>query len=519
LRRKERVEELETDVVVIGSGAGGAVVAKELSSAGHRVAIIEEGYYFKRDHFRLNPVESFRTMYRQGGTTIALGAPFITLPLGRTVGGTTTINSGTCLRMPHRVLKRWHVELGLGSIDWEELNLIYGAIEEYLFVKRADPEVAGRNAKLFLETAERLGLSGGWLPRNAKDCEGYGVCVFGCPSGAKQSMDVSYIPDALAAGAVLHSRSRAERIIVEDGRATGVEARRLGAPLAGEDRLRVNARAVVLAAGAIYTPYLLLAQGICNSSGMVGRNLHIHPATGVIAELGERLDNPKGIPQSSYVDEFEAEGVMLEGGTVPPGVHAMALPFCGRRHRAHMNSYPYTGIFGAMISEKKSEGRVLCPPGARRPIILYQLRGEDVERTRFATALLAHIWFAAGAKKVYTPIYGFYEISNSRELAGLERARIRPSDIAYMSAYHPMGTCRMGTSPEDSVVKDTCETWDVRNLYIVDGSIIPSSLGVNPQLTIMAMATRAAGFIDEHLGGSKAELSARGFDRSDSRGL
>ncbi len=500
-RREEKVEEFEADVAIIGSGAGGAVVAKELASEGHRVIILEEGAYFKRERdFNLNPVESFRAMYRDGGQTVTLGNPYITLPLGCTVGGTTTVNSGTCLRMPHKVLMRWHLEQGLTEIAWDELNLLYGAIEEYLFVKRADPEVAGRNAVLFLETAQRLGLSGGWLPRNAKDCEGYGVCVFGCPSGSKQSMDVSYIPDALKYGAMLYSRCRAEKIIISDGKATGVEARLLGTGEGPGSRLRINARVVVLAAGSIFSPHLLLRQGICNSSGEVGRNLHIHPSTGVIAEMDQLVGNPKGIPQSSYVDEFESDGVMLEGGTVPPSIHAMTLPFCGRKHRAHMNSYPQSAIFGGMVSETFSQGKVLnLPRAGNRPVILYGLKGADVEKAKFATVLLSHIWFAAGAKKVYTPIQGYTEISNPRELAALERARIKATDILYMSAYHPMGTCRMGSHPEHSVVRHTCETWDVRNLYIVDASVIPTSLGVNPQLTVMALATRAAGFIDERL--------------------
>lgn len=491
---------MEADIAVIGSGAGGAVVAKELAELGYKVLIIEEGRYFTRDDFNLNPMESTINMYRYAGQNFTIGTPLFLLPLGCTVGGTTTINSGTCLRAPHSVLKRWQLVHGLADIDETEMNLLYKAVEEYLFVKRADPETAGKNAQLFLESAQKMGLSGGWLPRNAKDCEGFGVCVFGCPTDSKQSMNVSYIPAALAAGATLLSRHRAEGIILKEGSAVGVKVKSLDPAKGAPGNINIFSKIVVLAAGAIYSPYLLLKQGICNSSGRLGRNLHIHPCVSTVAELDRRLDNPKGIPQSSYVDEFAAEGIMLEGGTMPPGVHAMNLPLSGRKHRRHMNSYPCTGIFGGMISETDSGGVVAASKLMKnRPFISYTFRGADLEKARLATLLMAQIWFAAGAGKVYTPIAGFHEIAGPGQLSALQRARLKPSDFEGLTAYHPMGTCRMGSDAQHSVVKSSGETWDVEKLYIVDGSIIPTSLGVNPQLTIMALALRAAGIIDESL--------------------
>ncbi len=500
--RKALPPEIEADMAVIGSGAGGAVVAKELSEIGYKVVIIEEGRYFTRDDFNLDPVKSTVQMYRQAGQSFALGSPLILLPLGCTVGGTTTINSGTCLRMPHRVLKRWQLALGLTEIQEDEMDLLYAAVEEYLFVKKADPETAGKNARLFLESAEKMGLSGGWLPRNAKDCDGFGVCAFGCPSGAKQSMDVSYIPDALAAGAMLLSRCRAEKILIEQGRAVGITATVLDQNEGSPAEITVRAKIVVLAAGTVYSPYLLLKQNICNSSGQVGQNLHIHPCASSIAELEQRLDNPKGIPQCSFVDEFKDDGVMLEGGTIPPGVYSMSIPASGHKLRSIMNRYPYTGVFGSMISETDSSGRVSVSnlPGLKgRPLVRYQLKGADVERVKFSVLLMAQIWFNAGANKVITPIAGFNEISSPRRLLDLERHRMKAAHLDFLTAYHPMGTCRMGSDAEHSVVKESGETWDIKNLYIVDGSIIPTSLGVNPQLTIMALAMRAAGIIDDKL--------------------
>lgn len=490
------------DVAIIGSGAGGGPIARELAGEGHSVVVIEEGGHFTRDDFNISPTEAYLKMYRDAGQTITLGVPFVLLPVGKTVGGTTTINSGTALRMLRPILKKWHLTHGLTDITEDELNLIYGHLEEFLFVKRADPEVAGKVANTFLAGAERLGLSSGWLPRNAKECEGFGSCVFGCPSGSKQSVDVSFIPDAVRSGADVYTRCRADGIVVRGGRAAGVTGRFLD-PDSGKPtgrRLEVEAAVVVLAAGAVCSPYFLLKQGLANSSGQVGRNLQIHPAVQDIALFDEPMGPPRGIPQSCYVDEFKGEGIMLEGGTVPPEIHALALPFAGQRHASLMSGYPNMGIFGGMISESDSWGRIvdLHRPGYR-PGMLYMLRGRDTAKAKAATVLMAEIWFAAGAKKVFTAIAGHYELSGAADLKRLERSRVRATDIVAMSAYHPLGTCRMGSDPDWSVVKHTCETWDVEDLFICDGSVIPSSPGVNPQLTIMAMAMRCAGFIDDRL--------------------
>ncbi len=256
------------DVVVIGSGAGGGVTAKELAQAGYSVIVLEEGGYYTREDFDFRPARAFMRFYREAGQTITLGLPVVLLPQGKTVGGTTTINSGTCLRIHRHVLKRWHLESGLTELAETELNLLYAAVEEYLFVKRAERDVVGRNALLFLETAWRLGYSGGYLPRNAKDCEGYGVCAFGCPSGAKQSVNVSYIPDAVAAGADVYTHCRVDRIVTRGGRATGVRGHFVD-PVSGRRRgaIEVEARVTVLAGGAIQSPNLLLRNRLCRGSG------------------------------------------------------------------------------------------------------------------------------------------------------------------------------------------------------------------------------------------------------------
>ncbi len=502
---------LTAEVVVVGSGAGGATVARELSREGRKVVVLEAGAHFTSDDFHMRMDEAFMNMYWYGGQLMTLGNPVFLIPQGKTLGGTTTINSGTCFRMPHRVLKRWQLDYGLWEITEEELDLYYSAVEEFLFVQKGDPEVIGRNALLFLEGARSLGLSGGILSRNAKECEGYGVCCFGCPSDAKQSANISYIPDAVEAGCEVYTECTVREITVRNGKATGVR----GTFSPGRGRgsgpaIEVEAGVVVLAAGAFHTPRMLLAQGLCNSSGQVGRNLTIHPCSGTVALMDERLGNPKGIPQATYVDEFADDGIMLEGGTMPPLGIVMGLPYNGRRMMDFMKDYPRLGIFGGMLSEHCSTGRVLLHPRDReRYILLYNLKGEDVRKFKFMTELMAEIWFSLGAKSLFTPTLSYPKMLPS-DLKRFKSRKPSASDYIGVSAYHPLGSCRMGSDPGQSVVKHTGESWDVDNLFICDGSVVPTSLGVNPQMTIFALSMRSAGFIDDRL----EEQAGRAPERS-----
>jgi len=492
---------LIAEVAVIGSGAGGATIAKELSEAGRRVVVLEAGGHFTREDFNLRMDFAATNMYWYGGQLITLGTPMFVIPQGKTVGGTTTINSGTCLRMSHSVLKRWHLEHGLWDIKDEELALYYAAVEEYLFVQKGDPEVLGKNATLFLEGAKSLGFSGGILPRNAKDCEGYGVCCFGCPTDAKQSANISYIPDAVKAGCDVYTGVTVDELVLQGGRVTGAKGRFAGGNGNGSPgpTIEVSADVVVLAAGAFHSPRMLLAQGLCNSSGEVGRNLTIHPCSPTVAVMDEKIGNPKGVPQATYVDEFADDGIMLEGGTVPPLGVAMNLPYKGRRLAEFMSGYPNTAMFGGMLSEHCSTGTVkLHPRDRQRYVITYNLRGDDVRRFRFMTEIMAEVWFRLGAKSVFTPTVSFPDMLPS-DLKRFKRQKPKASDYIAVSAYHPLGTCRMGDDPERSVVQHTGETWDIPGLFICDGSIVPMSLGVNPQLTIFALAMRCAGFVDEEL--------------------
>ncbi|MCW2990447.1 MAG: glucose-methanol-choline oxidoreductase, partial [Solirubrobacterales bacterium] len=463
---------LEADVCVVGAGAGGAVVAAELAEGGARVVVLEQGPVHDADRFSARPMDMLARIYRDGGQGLTLGAPPIVLPLGRGIGGTTLVNSGTCFRTPPAVLERWQREFGLDGLTAEALDPCFARVEQALSIAEVTPELAGRNAAVARRGAERLGWSHGYLRRNARGCVGSGVCAFGCPTSAKQHVGITYIPRAEAAGAQVVTGADVRRVLVEGGRARGVEAR-----IDGGGRLEVRAPDVVVAAGTIFTPLLLERSGLGAASGQLGRNLALHPATGGFALMDEVVDMARGVPQSFYVDEFAAEGIMFEGVAGPPSYVAMSLPLSGERHAAAMADYRRLAMFGLMVSDS-SRGRVRSIAG--RPVIRYDLDRADLQRFRTGLARLEQLFRAAGAREVYLPLP-----------AGVAPERARVRDLKLM-AFHPLGTARADARPEHGVLDGELAVHGVRGVHVADGSAVPSSLGVNPQLTIMALATRLA---------------------------
>jgi choline dehydrogenase-like flavoprotein len=474
---------VECDVVVIGTGAGGAVVGRELAEAGLAVVFVEEGRYFDRSHFTGRGFEMQQKLYRRGGSTFSIGNVGIPIPLGQTVGGTTTVNSGTCYRTPDRVLHAWQEELGLRDLGPDQLGPYFDRVEAVLGVERAKAELMGGNGRIIARGCDALGFTRhGPLKRNAPACDGQGVCCFGCPTDAKRSTNVSYIPLALKAGAELFAGAKMTRVIVERGKAVGVEAKSNG------HTLTVRARSVVIACGSIMTPLVLGQQGLANRSGQLGKNLSIHPACGALAEFDEQIMPWKGIPQGYGVEELHEEGILFEGAMVPLEMTLTVTQLIGPELVRLAESFDHVASFGFMVSDS-SRGSVSAVMG--QPVIRYWLEDKDVAHIKRGLDVLAQIYFAAGAKRVHTPISGFDVLESHDDLAKLRRAKINARDLD-LSAYHPLGTARMGIDPAHSVVDQDHQCHDTAGLYIVDGASVPSSLGVNPQVTIMAMATRAA---------------------------
>jgi hypothetical protein len=485
-------EEIECDVVVIGTGAGGAVVGRELAERGHTVVLVEEGEYFDRRHFNGRTADMHAKLYRNLLSTTTVGNTQIYVPVGRSVGGSTTINSGTCYRVPDRVLTKWRDELGLTEFTPDHMAPYFDRVEEILGVAPAAPEHLGGAATVISRGCRSLGYKHAPLRRNAPACDGKGVCCFGCPTDAKRSTNVSYVPLALRAGAHLYTGARVERVLAEGGRATGVLARAVSG---GRKKLTIRARATVVACGTFQTPVLLEKSGFGGGSGQLGRNLSLHPAAASLAFFDEPTQGFTGIPQSYAIEEFHDQGLLFEGGTPPLDMTASVIPMLGKRFTEISDQIDRAVVFGFMI-EDSSRGRVLCRNG--RSLVTYVMNDQDVALMKRGIEILARVYFAAGARVVLPGVHGFDELHGEADLARLRRADVKARDFT-LTAYHPLGTARMGVDPRRSVVGADHEVHDTRDLYVVDGAAVPSSLAVNPQITIMALATRAAERIDARL--------------------
>ncbi|HCT41693.1 MAG TPA: GMC oxidoreductase [Moraxellaceae bacterium] len=480
---------LEADVVIIGTGAGGAAAALELASQGLAVVVLEEGRYHDRRDFTGRLTEMIPLLYRAMGLTAAIGNTVIPVPIGRNVGGTTTINSGTAMAAPPETLARWRA-LGLRELTDAEMAPYNAEVMEILQVQKADPRYVGEIGNVIREGANRIGfVQTHDLPRNAAGCDGQGLCQFGCPTDAKQSTNVSYMPRALDAGAFLFTGFKATELLRNGTTIEGVKAE--GKTAAGKPvTLTVRARATIVAMGSFLSPVFLMRNGI--RLPQLGRQLSIHPAGAVLAHFPDRtFDHSRRIPQGFGVADLAAEGLMFEGGTIPLIGHGMMNPMAGAPYTRFVENYQHTAYFGFMIRDT-SRGRVRPGPHPDFPFISYWMNQTDLALFKRGVRELSRMYLAAGAKEVWIPgLRKMGSVRNEQELdAYLNKAR-SPRDFT-ITAYHPLGTCQMGVNEKYGVTDSSHQVFGTRGLYVMDGSSVPGPLGVNPQVSIMALATRGA---------------------------
>lgn len=492
-RFPEQDVQCEADVCVVGSGAGGALAAMALAEAGRGVVVLEEGGYFDVADFCEDSMTMTKKLYRSGGLINTFGWPAILVPEGRCVGGTTVINSGTCIRTPHKVFRWWVDRYGLATWSPEKMAPYFERVEALLGVEPAGEGVQAASGRIFARGAASLGVDVKPLLRNAPGCHGSGICCWGCPTDAKKSLQLNAVPKALAAGAKIYTRCRAERIVFQRHHATEVLGRffdpveRIRGP-----RLAVKARAIIVACGTLHTPVLLAGSHIPNPSRQRGHNLTLHPASKVFALLEEEVRGWNGIPQGHYSDALVEEGIKLEGIFLPPAFTAAAVLLTGLRHRYVMERYNHLAAFGMMVSDT-STGRVLRGPGGH-PVAIYNINREDLPKYQKGMTYLAQAFFAAGAAMVFPGIHTLPEVSRRDGAKAIAKLRLRNKDLD-LQAFHPLGTCRMGADPREAVLDPAARVYGLDNLFVADGSIFPTSLGVNPQVTIMAAALKIADHI------------------------
>ncbi len=487
--------EVECDAVVVGTGAGGAVVAKELAQQGFAVLMLEEGQFHHRSEFTGGLIESVTRFYRERGTVGSIGNTVVILPMGRMVGGSTAINTGTCWRTPEWILNKWVERDGLRDLAPDAMAPYFDKVWSELGIARADWKYLGGAARVVARGCDALGYSHRPVDRNAPDCDGSGICDAGCPTDARRSTNVSYVPAALRAGAELFTGVRAESLVRQGGRIAGVVAR-----TARGKKVTVKARASVLACGTLVTPTLLQREQIHRTLPHVGKNLSVHPATIVSALFDEEIKGYSAIPQGYCVDELQREhGILMLGASAPIDVGASQFTFVGDRLMQTMERYDRIASMGIMVSDD-SRGSVRPGPGGR-PLIFYWVGKKERARLTKGIAAMSRIFLAAGAHEVYPSVHGHRVVGGARDLAKLEGASLAAGDFTLMG-FHPLGTCRMATSAARGVVDTDHEVFGHAGLFVVDGSVVPSSVAVNPQVTIMAMSTRAADRIGRKLSSS-----------------
>jgi len=485
------------DVCVIGSGAGGAVVAKELAEKGAKVVVLEEGGAFFKENYPKTIRDCFMQLYRNQGVDTTIGIPAIIVPTGKCLGGTTVINMGTCFRLPVFTHKKWE-ELGITGYSESDLAPYYDQVEKIMGVKPVPEKLMGKNAQLIAQGAAKMGLHPKPLLHNVNEnCKGCGNCSYGCREDAKQAMTLNYIPRAVELGAKFYCDSRAEFILRDKNRVIGVEG-------SVRDResgmfrhtLEISADAVVLAAGALNSPVILLKNDICNTSGQIGKNLKLHLCGRVIGFFDQIIDGHHGVGQSLQIDDYKELGIMLEATFTGPASELPGFPGFGKELWELTKEFRKIASLGVMISDS-STGRVSVGPDGD-PLMTYNMNQEDTDNIKKAMLISARIMFAAGAKKVITGSSCFPVINSLAEVERFADMKVHPSEFTVM-AFHPMGTCRMGTQKKNSVVDLNLETWDLKNLFIADASVFPTSLGANPQETIWAFAAKCAEHIAKNV--------------------
>jgi choline dehydrogenase-like flavoprotein len=487
--------DLSCDVCIVGSGAGGSVLAAGLVARGLSVILLEAGGHHTNADFDLQEATAFPMLYQDRGTrtTADLG---ITILQGRSVGGSTTVNWTTCYRTPERILDHWRSHHGVEGLDAEVLKPHFEAVEARLNIHEWPSALINNNNGALKRGCETLGFEHGVIRRNTRGCVNSGYCGFGCPVNGKQAMHVTYIPDAIEGGLRVFANCRADRFETQGNKVVAVHA-----SVMEKDRDRPTGTSVVIrpkvaisSGGAINGPALLLRSGL-DDHGRVGKRTFLHPVVVVVGEYEEPINAFYGAPQSVASHQFvdrgaDKIGYFIEAAPLHPMMAATAYPGLGGDMAAYMSRLPYFAPFiglsvdGLMLGD--DGGTVSLRPDGRIRLD-YPVKPHLIEAMRHAHVTLARLQFAAGAKRASTVHRHPVALNSDADLGKLLTCPYGTLEHTIFSA-HQMGGCSMGKDPENSVVNARLRHHRVENLYVVDGSVMPTALGVNPSETIYGLA-------------------------------
>lgn len=500
----KRDETVSCDVCIVGSGAGGAVLAAGLVEQGHKVVMLEEGGYYDQDNFKLNEGDAYFNLYQDRGTR-ATADLAITVLQGRSVGGSTTINWTTCFRTPPRIMSHWEEHFGIKDINAETLAPHFDEVEKRLGIQEWPLERVNENNKVLVDGCKKLGWEVSPLRRNVRGCANSGYCGMGCPIGAKQAMHRTYIQDALDLGLTVYSDVRAENFEWEGRRVKTLRGRVLDRETSKPTgpQLTVKAKVFVSSCGAINGPALFLRSKL-TGNGHVGRRTMLHPVVAVTGLHEQEILPFYGAPQSAGSHQFidrgaDKVGFFLESAPLHPALASLGFTGFGDLQGEYLEQLAHTGVLLALSVDgllPNDEGGTVSLRDDGRIRFDYPVGDHLKESFRAAHKVMTQINFAAGAKQVASAHVEPIIMSSKSDISRLQKAEYGAFKHGIFSA-HQMGGCAMGADPSKSVVDDQLKFHTMDNLYVVDGSVLPTALGVNPSQTIYGLAHRARKLIGE----------------------
>jgi choline dehydrogenase-like flavoprotein len=510
-------EQITCDVAIIGTGAGAGITAEILTKAGLDVVLIEEGPLRTSSDFNQKESEAYANLYQESAARRSTDKG-ISILQGRCVGGTTVINWTSSFRTPPDTLKFWQDHFGLTDVGVDTMAPWFEQAEKRLNVHNWEGQPNANN-ELLRTGAEKLGMGAKVIPRNIKGCWNLGSCGMGCPTNAKQSMLITTIPTALAAGARLFYQTRAEKFEFDKGLAQALVCQgiKVNGDAASDRTMKVKAKHYVVAGGAINSPALLKRSHAPDPHGLLGKRTFLHPVAFSSAVYEQRIEGWTGAPQSIYSDHFlhtqpiDGEmGYKLEATPMHPGLTAILLGGVGSTLAERFAHYPHTQMMLALMRDgfhPDAAGGEVKLNWDGSPSLDYVLTPYILNGFRKALLSMAEIQFAAGAKMVL-PMHEQAQYFKTWEEAkqGIAAFDMKPYMTGAGSA-HVMGGCHMGGDEKQGVVRPDGQHWQISNVSVHDGSIFPTSIGANPQLSIYGFSNRLATQLAKRLSGKDVQLA------------
>ncbi len=483
----------ECDAVVIGSGPGGALVARQLTEAGKSVIVLEAGPKVRHGDTRRDAGQVLNRYFFYGGMRSTRGNTVMPSMQPRNLGGGSVWNSAICLRTPEFILDRWSADHGLSMFAHGGLDRHYEAVEDFMGVKPVEDDVLGPRNELFARACENMGFTATRIRRNEKGCKGSSECFTLCPNDAKLSMDRRGIPEVLENDGTVFTSVTAHELIKEGRKVKGVRGFVVDPTTYKRSyKVEIRAKVTILAAGCLATPEILQRSRVGNDR--VGQNLRFHPGSMIMGEFDEEIEPWSGATQGFHCLDFIPDGIKLESLWATSSLMGCRFPGIGNDLQLLLKNYRKMCSWDSWISGEDSIGHIRHRPG-RRADIVYNIGQGDVDRMTESMAKLCEMFFSVGAKRVMTGVHGISRPTSDPAIVDKLRERKFPVTEVPFASNHIFGTTAMGTDPKVHAADPTGALYEAEDVYVCDTGLLPSTPGANPMLPMMAIVHS----ISEHI--------------------